>query len=77
MYWQTAVGIGLSSFIAPAISTFLTAPMRRLVKRHMKDGKLKRAFLTPLGYTAEAKQEAALNAAAEDARLLLLVKQKV
>jgi hypothetical protein len=59
------IGIALAGAIAPLVKKYVTAPIRRAVK-NLPDGKLRRALLTPLGYTKTARNEAALLASLED-----------
>lgn len=58
------------SILAPLVKRYLTAPIRRWVKRALPEGHIKRALLTPLGYTKRARDGAAFEATMEDYRLL-------
>ena len=60
-----------ASILEPVGKRFVTAPIRRLVKRLFPEGRLKRLLLTPLGYTKRAKEEAEFEATIEDYCLLM------
>lgn len=64
------IALAIAALIAPLIARFLTAPIRRWIRHGMNDGPLRRLFLTPIGYTKKARQEAAQNATLDDYHLL-------
>ena len=69
------MGLGLAASLVPLVKTFLTAPVRRLIKYRMNDSALKRVLLTPLGYTKRARDEAANAALLEDLLVLHQISQ--
>lgn len=65
------IGVSMAAAIAPAIRSFLTSPIRRLIRHRMNDGPLRRILLTPLGYNKKARNNAAMQAIRDDYHLLI------
>lgn len=66
----SALSVGIAIAIAPIIKKKCTSPVRRFIKRSLKDGPLKRVLLTPLGYTKKARQAALFESLIDDHELL-------